>query len=90
MIRRTHLFYRALDQGVGPSRRIAELIGAQLGWNDEQTRLQHARYLQHVAENRAWRDEPQMAAQKESRDALAALDKPAAGPNQRDDLRGWQ
>ncbi len=57
MRRRTTLFLKDADQGLGVAERVAEFMRHHFGetyrWRD----LQLAAYRQEVAENRSWRGE---------------------------------
>jgi glycerol-3-phosphate dehydrogenase len=56
LIRRTQLFYRDLDQGLGLASRACELMAAELGWDDRIEEHQLLEYRDEVAKNRAWRE----------------------------------
>jgi glycerol-3-phosphate dehydrogenase len=56
MIRRTQLFYRDHDQGLGVSEKIAHRMGELLGWDEPRTRAEIADYASEVAASRRWRD----------------------------------
>lgn len=58
MIRRTQLFYRDLDQGLGVAEEIAERIAPILDWDRAETDRQVEKYRLQVADNRRWRSEP--------------------------------
>ena len=62
LVRRTGIFYRALDQGLGVAEKVAARLAASLGWSDAHRDEQLARYRAHVAASRAWRDGGQSAA----------------------------
>lgn len=55
MIRRTQLFYRDVDQGLGALDTIAAHMATLLGWSDEVTEREKERYRAEVALSRAWR-----------------------------------
>ncbi|MEC8194464.1 MAG: glycerol-3-phosphate dehydrogenase/oxidase [Myxococcota bacterium] len=55
MVRRTQLFFRDRDQGLSAVDRVAELLGIELGWTDEQRAQYGAAYRAEVARSRAWR-----------------------------------
>ncbi|MGE0792239.1 MAG: glycerol-3-phosphate dehydrogenase [Sandaracinaceae bacterium] len=63
MIRRTQLFYRDKDQGLGAAVTVAARMAELLGWSEEEKRSQIARYQAEVALSRRWRGEA-AAAQK--------------------------
>jgi glycerol-3-phosphate dehydrogenase len=44
LVRRTHLYYEHLGRGVEAARRVAELMGAELGWDGARIRAEAARY----------------------------------------------
>jgi glycerol-3-phosphate dehydrogenase len=48
LVRRFHLYYEHPDQGVSVARRVAELMGEELGWDPEQVRAEAERYLEFV------------------------------------------
>ncbi len=55
LVRRTQLFYRDLDQGLGCTQRIAERMATFHGWSDEETAKQVAAYEAEVALSRQWK-----------------------------------
>jgi glycerol-3-phosphate dehydrogenase len=55
LIRRTHLFYEAPDQGLSVAEAVAARIGPALNWDAAERRRQVAQYESEVASNRAWR-----------------------------------
>ncbi len=55
MTRRTQLFYRDHDQGLGAAPAIAEHMGSMLGWSPERRAAEIARYEADVALSRRWR-----------------------------------
>jgi glycerol-3-phosphate dehydrogenase len=57
MVRRTQLFYRDLDQGLGVAQEIAERIAPILDWDAAETDRQVEAYREEVADNRHWRTE---------------------------------
>lgn len=57
MIRRTQLFYRDLDQGLGAVDAIAARMGRRLGWSPDRTATEIATYRAEVARSRRWRSE---------------------------------
>ena len=56
LVRRTGVFHRALDQGLGIAEKVAHRLGAALGWSDAHRDEELARYRAHVAASRVWRD----------------------------------
>lgn len=56
LIRRTRLFYEALDQGLSLAGAVAARIGPALNWDEAERRRQVALYESEVALNRAWRE----------------------------------
>ncbi|MCB9614921.1 MAG: glycerol-3-phosphate dehydrogenase [Sandaracinus sp.] len=57
MIRRTQLFYRDVDQGLGSVDAVAHELGRRLGWDDKTQRRSADAYRAEVALSRRWRDE---------------------------------
>ncbi|HEY8431856.1 MAG TPA: glycerol-3-phosphate dehydrogenase [Sandaracinaceae bacterium] len=57
MIRRTQLFYRDRDQGLGAAESVAARMARELGWDDATRQRELERYREEVARSRAWRDE---------------------------------
>ncbi len=57
MIRRTQLFYRDLDQGLGAVDKIANRMAQVIGWTEEEKRRSIADYRHEVALSRRWKDE---------------------------------
>jgi glycerol-3-phosphate dehydrogenase len=55
LIRRTQLFYRDFDQGLGAAPRIADRMAKLLDWNEATKTRELARYRQEVERSRAWR-----------------------------------
>lgn len=55
MIRRTQLFYRDHDQGLGAAAKVAERLAQLLGWSDEERQRQVEAYAKEVANSRLWR-----------------------------------
>jgi glycerol-3-phosphate dehydrogenase len=49
LVRRTHLYYELADHGVDAARRVAELMGRELGWDEERVRAEAARYTELAA-----------------------------------------
>jgi glycerol-3-phosphate dehydrogenase len=48
LVRRVHLFYETADQGIGASRRVAELLGGELGWDADRIAAEDLRYQRIV------------------------------------------
>ncbi len=57
MIRRTQLFYRDVDQGLGAAPRVAAHMASLLSWDAARSQAELARYRAEVARSRAWREE---------------------------------
>ena len=57
MIRRTQLFFRDVDQGLGAARHVADRMAELLGWDEAQKAKELARYEAEVSLSRAWREE---------------------------------
>ncbi len=57
MIRRTLLFYKDHDQGLGAAPAVAERMGALLGWSDDTRKQRIEDYAAEVALSRRWRQE---------------------------------
>jgi glycerol-3-phosphate dehydrogenase len=49
LVRRTHLYYELADHGVDAARRVAELMGRELGWDEERVGVEAARYTERAA-----------------------------------------
>lgn len=56
MVRRTQLFYRDPDQGLGAAPAVAQRMGELLGWSDTRRAEEIALYEQIVAQSRQWRE----------------------------------
>ncbi len=65
-VRRTGLFYRALDNGLSAAAQAATLLGAVLGWNAKRCEEEVVRYTDFVATSRAWAGELPAARSKAS------------------------
>ena len=48
LVRRIHLYYEAKDHGLNAARRVAELMGAELGWGEARVVEEAERYTQQV------------------------------------------
>lgn len=57
MIRRTQLFYRDEDQGLGCAEAVGARMAALLGWDEARTQASVADYRHEVALSRRWRSE---------------------------------
>jgi glycerol-3-phosphate dehydrogenase len=57
MIRRTQIFYRDHDQGLGAAEIVAGRMATLIGWSAEETRANIEAYQAEVALSRQWRDE---------------------------------
>jgi glycerol-3-phosphate dehydrogenase len=55
LIRRTHLFWQAPDQGLACVERVGDLLGRELAWSRSEIRASVAAYEKEVARSRAWR-----------------------------------
>ncbi len=56
MTRRTQLFYRDLDQGLGAAEIVADRMASLIGWTDEQRLASLQAYRADVALARRWRE----------------------------------
>ena len=56
MIRRTQLFYRDFDQGLGAADTVAQRMQGLLGWDDARRDQSLEAYRADVARSRRWRD----------------------------------
>ncbi|MEC7241159.1 MAG: glycerol-3-phosphate dehydrogenase/oxidase [Myxococcota bacterium] len=57
MVRRTQLFFKDQDQGLGALDRIADRMGALLAWSPETVQEEKEAYRQEVALSRQWQAE---------------------------------
>ena len=57
MIRRTQLFFRDLDQGLGFCEQVAERMESLLGWDSSRTAAEILAYQKEVSRSRLWREE---------------------------------
>ncbi|MCB9626347.1 MAG: glycerol-3-phosphate dehydrogenase [Sandaracinaceae bacterium] len=55
LTRRTQLFYKDTDQGLGCAEAVAARMAAQLGWDEARVAAELASYRDDVARSRAWR-----------------------------------
>jgi glycerol-3-phosphate dehydrogenase len=56
-IRRTQIFFRDDDQGLGAVDAVADRMQGLLGWSDEERQRSIEDYRAEVALSRKWRDE---------------------------------
>lgn len=56
MIRRTQLYYREFDQGLGCAEVVRDRMALLLGWSAEESARQLDEYRSDVARSRQWRD----------------------------------
>ena len=56
MVRRTQLFFRDPDQGLGIAPTVAARMSALLGWSRDREHDELARYRDEVGRSRAWRE----------------------------------
>lgn len=49
LVRRTHIYYEHAAHGVAAASRVAELMGAELGWDGARIRVEAARYAELAA-----------------------------------------
>ena len=56
-IRRTQIFFRDDDQGLGSVNAVADRMATLLGWSDEARQRSIADYEAEVALSRKWREE---------------------------------
>ncbi len=57
MVRRSLIFYEDREQGLGCAERVAELLGRELGWDEEERKRQLADYRWVVELSRAYRED---------------------------------
>ncbi len=57
MVRRSFIFYEDREQGLGCAERVAELLGRELGWDEEERARQVEEYRRVVELSRAYREE---------------------------------
>lgn len=57
MVRRTQLFYRDVDQGLGACEAVADRMTTLLGWDEATRSREIERYREVVARSRQWRTE---------------------------------
>lgn len=56
MVRRTQLYYRDVDQGLGAAEAVAARMAGLLGWDGDRQRREVYAYQAEVARSRAWRE----------------------------------
>lgn len=56
LVRRTQLFFRDLDQGLQACEKIAQRMGALLGWTEARQTMEVLAYQEEVARSRRWRE----------------------------------
>ncbi len=64
MIRRTQMFYRDYDQGLGVIDKVATRMASLIGWSDEEKQRHIEHYRARVGLSRRWRDELEGASSK--------------------------
>ena len=57
MIRRTQIFFRDEQQGLGFCEKVADRMAAILGWNADRTAAEIMLYQEEVARSRRWQEE---------------------------------
>ena len=57
MMRRTQLYYRDADQGLGAVQVVADRMAKHLGWSEDEAAAQAAAYREEVERSRRWRNE---------------------------------
>ncbi len=55
MIRRTQIFFRDIDQGLGAAEKVASRMAALIGWDDEERQRWIEEYRAEVALSRRWK-----------------------------------
>lgn len=55
LIRRTQIYFRDHDQGLGAAERVADHMAERLGWSEERRTEEVLAYQQEVAQSRRWR-----------------------------------
>ncbi|KPK15484.1 MAG: hypothetical protein AMJ62_09140 [Myxococcales bacterium SG8_38] len=56
MIRRTQIFFRDLDQGLGAAEKVADRMASLIGWNEQERRRWLDAYRAEVALSRRWKE----------------------------------
>jgi glycerol-3-phosphate dehydrogenase len=57
LIRRTQLYYRDYDQGLGAAEQVADHMADRLGWSEERRTNEVLAYQQEVTRSRRWRSD---------------------------------
>jgi glycerol-3-phosphate dehydrogenase len=57
MVRRTQIYYRAMDQGLRAAKTVADRMSSLLGWTSEQREASLAAYESEVSLSRQWKTE---------------------------------
>ena len=57
LIRRTQLFFRDMDQGLGAMEAISKVMAAHLGWTEARRQEEIERYSEEVQLSRKWQTE---------------------------------
>ena len=55
MIRRTQLYFRDHDQGLGATERVADRMAMLCGWDEARRTAEVLAWQAEVAQSRAWR-----------------------------------
>ncbi|MBZ0115824.1 MAG: hypothetical protein K8H88_02430, partial [Sandaracinaceae bacterium] len=63
LIRRTQVFFRDHDQGLGAVERVADRMAELLGWDAQTRAAEIARYRDEVALSRKWKEELQTSSE---------------------------
>ena len=58
LTRRTQLFYKDTDQGLGCAEAVAQRMAKKLGWDEARVAAELASYREDVARSRSWRARP--------------------------------
>ena len=56
LIRRTQMFFKDLDQGLGAVERVAEHMAGMFGWDSDRRASEELAYAEEVARSRRWRE----------------------------------
>ena len=56
LVRRTQLFFRDRDQGLGCAERVADLLAEELGWTPREREASVTAYRAEVALGRRWQE----------------------------------
>jgi glycerol-3-phosphate dehydrogenase len=57
LVRRTQVFFRALDQGLGAAEWVSQRMKALGGWSEERRQASLAAFQHEVGLSRQWREE---------------------------------